>query len=43
MYRNVGEYPAGKYVVLYEGEGTITYGLDAKKDEAASTTWERRN
>ena len=37
MYRNVGEYPAGKHVVLYEGEGTITYGLDAKKDEAAST------
>jgi len=37
MYRNVGEYPGGKYVVLYEGEGTITYGLDAVKDEAAST------
>ena len=37
MYRNVGEYPPGKYIVLYEGEGTITYGLDAKKDEAEST------
>ena len=37
MYRNVGEYPGGKYVVLYEGEGTIEYGLDAKKDESAST------
>ncbi|MCC0178517.1 cadherin-like domain-containing protein [Waterburya agarophytonicola K14] len=38
MYRNVGEYPAGKYVVLYEGEGSIVYGLDAVKDETASTT-----
>ena len=37
MFRNVGEYPAGKYVVLYEGEGTIEYGLDATKDESAST------
>ncbi len=37
LYRNVGDYPAGKYVVLYEGEGTIVYGLDARKDEAAST------
>ena len=37
LYRNVGDYPSGKYVVLYEGEGTITYGLDARKDEAAST------
>ena len=37
MYRNVGEYPGGQYVVLYEGEGTIEYGLDAVKDESAST------
>ena len=37
MFRNVGDYPGGKYVVLYEGEGTIEYGLDAVKDEAAST------
>ena len=37
MFRNVGEYPGGKYVVLYEGEGTIEYGLDAVKDESAST------
>ena len=37
MFRNLGNYPGGKYVVLYEGEGTIEYGLDATKDEAAST------
>ncbi|MFB2983478.1 cellulose-binding protein [Microseira sp. BLCC-F43] len=30
-------YPSGKYVVLYDGEGTIEYGFDAKKDFAAST------
>jgi hypothetical protein len=24
-----GFYPAGQYVVLYDGQGTITYGLDA--------------
>ena len=37
MFRNVGEYPGGKYIVLYEGEGTIEYDLDAVKDEAVST------
>ena len=37
MFRNVGEYPGGKYVVLYEGEGSIEYGLDAVKDETTST------
>ena len=37
IFRNVGHYPAGKYVVLYEGEGTIEYGLDARKDELASS------
>jgi hypothetical protein len=37
MFRDVGEYLAGKYVVLYKGEGTIKYGLDAKKDVSAST------
>ncbi len=37
MFRNVGDYPAGKYVVLYQGEGTIEYGLDATKDEFASS------
>ncbi|MCC0178518.1 cadherin-like domain-containing protein [Waterburya agarophytonicola K14] len=37
MFRNVGDYPGGKYVVLYEGEGTIEYGLDAVKDKSAST------
>jgi hypothetical protein len=37
MFRDVGEYPSGKYVVLYEGEGTIKYGLDAQRDPSAST------
>ena len=32
-----GRYPSGKYIVAYEGEGTIDYGFDAAKDEAAST------
>ena len=36
MFRNVGEYPGGRYIVLYEGEGTIEYGLDAQKDESVS-------
>ncbi|MBR8828705.1 MAG: cellulose-binding protein [Gomphosphaeria aponina SAG 52.96 = DSM 107014] len=31
-----GNYPGGKYVVLYEGEGTIKYDFDAQKDETAS-------
>ena len=31
-----GQYPGGKYVVLYTGEGTLEYGFDARKDEAAS-------
>lgn len=29
-------YPSGQYIVLYEGEGTIEYSYDAKKDEAGS-------
>ena len=37
LFRNVGSYPGGKYVVLYEGEGSIEYALDAQKDESAST------
>ena len=37
MFRDVGTYPGGKYVVLYEGEGTLEYSLDAQKDESAST------
>jgi len=36
MYRDLGDYPEGKYVVLYQGEGTIEYGFDATKDESAS-------
>lgn len=31
-----GRYPGGKYVVLYDGEGTIQYSFDAKKDVTAS-------
>ena len=37
LYRDVGQYPGGEYVVLYEGEGTLKYSFDAQKDEAAST------
>ncbi len=31
-------YPAGRYIVLYEGEGTILYGFDAVKDNALSAS-----
>jgi len=34
---DVGSYPGGKYVVLYDGEGTIEYHKNAKKDVTAST------
>ena len=37
LYRDLGVYPGGKYVVLYEGEGTIKYDFDAQKDKSAST------
>ena len=37
LYRNLDYYPEGKYVVLYEGEGTLEYSFDAQKDTAAST------
>ena len=37
LYRDLPYYPAGEYVVLYEGEGTIEYDFDAVKDESAST------
>ena len=30
-------YRAGQYIVLYDGEGTITYQFDAQKDTADST------
>ncbi|NEO98455.1 MAG: cellulose-binding protein [Symploca sp. SIO2E9] len=36
MFRDIGNYPGGQYVVLYDGEGTIEYKFDANKDEAAS-------
>jgi hypothetical protein len=38
MYREMdGRYQGGQYIVLYEGEGTLEYGYDAVKDEAASS------
>ncbi|MBF2009685.1 MAG: cellulose-binding protein [Chlorogloeopsis fritschii C42_A2020_084] len=38
LYREIpGHYPSGKYIVFYEGEGTISYGFDAQQDKAAST------
>jgi hypothetical protein len=38
MYREMdGKYPGGQYIVLYEGEGTLEYGYDAKKDETFSS------
>jgi hypothetical protein len=36
LLRNIGTYPAGQYVVLYDGEGTISYSFDAVKNAAAS-------
>lgn len=37
MLRDIGDrYPAGQYIVLYEGEGTLAYDFAASKDEAAS-------
>ncbi|MBF2019553.1 MAG: cellulose-binding protein [Hydrococcus sp. C42_A2020_068] len=37
MFRDLqGRYPGGQYVVLYQGQGTIEYGFDAKKNQAAS-------
>jgi hypothetical protein len=38
MYREMdGKYPGGRYIVLYDGEGTLEYGYDAQKDVAASS------
>lgn len=37
LLRNVTRYPAGQYIVLYDGQGTIGYGLDATRDAAVST------
>ncbi|MCU0566332.1 MAG: hypothetical protein MUF49_07025 [Oculatellaceae cyanobacterium Prado106] len=37
LQRDLGvPYPGGKYIVLYDGEGTIEYRFDAQKDDAAS-------
>jgi hypothetical protein len=37
MFQNIaGHYPAGQYVVLYDGQGTIVYSGDATKNNALS-------
>lgn len=36
LNRDLGGYPGGRYVVLYDGEGTLEYQFDAEKDRAAS-------
>jgi hypothetical protein len=37
LFRDIpGTFPTGRYVVLYEGEGTITYSFEGKKIEAES-------
>lgn len=36
LFNGMEQYPGGQYVVLYDGEGTIEYRFDAKKDTAAS-------
>jgi hypothetical protein len=33
----VAAYPAGQYIVRYQGQGTMTYSLDAVKDTSLST------
>ncbi|NJM89479.1 MAG: cadherin-like domain-containing protein, partial [Hydrococcus sp. RU_2_2] len=39
LFREQGKflYPGGKYLVLYDGQGTIEYGFDARKDRTASS------
>ncbi|TAN65666.1 MAG: hypothetical protein EPN17_15975 [Methylobacter sp.] len=32
-----GKYPAGRWTVLYDGEGSLSYGWDAVRNAAAST------
>lgn len=32
------QFPAGRYIVRYDGEGTLEYGLGAAKDNSRSTT-----
>jgi hypothetical protein len=36
LLHNEGRYRSGRYVVLYDGEGTIQYGFDAQKISAES-------
>ncbi|MGZ9271807.1 MAG: InlB B-repeat-containing protein, partial [Candidatus Binatia bacterium] len=35
--QNPGKYPAGRWTVLYDGEGTLSYGWDAVRNAEAST------
>lgn len=37
LFRDHAAYKPGTYVVIYEGEGTIEYKFDARKNEAFST------
>ncbi len=37
LFKSVGKYTGGQYLVLYDGEGSIEYRFDATKDNAAST------
>ncbi len=37
LFRDHADYPAGKYVVLYDGKGTLEYDFDAKKNHALSS------
>ena len=39
LFREQDYYLDDKYVVLYEGEGTIEYNFDATKDTSASSPW----
>jgi hypothetical protein len=37
LFREIeGQYPGGRYIVLYDGEGTLEYQFDAKKVESES-------
>ncbi|MGF1516044.1 MAG: cellulose-binding protein [Elainellaceae cyanobacterium] len=36
LFRGVDDYPGGEYVVLYDGQGTLSYGYDAEQRLAES-------
>ncbi|MDV2998756.1 MAG: hypothetical protein N5P05_000362 [Chroococcopsis gigantea SAG 12.99] len=37
LFTSAKNYPAGKYIVLYDGEGTLNYKIAARKDNTLST------